>query len=137
MKQILFFRNYSAELYAFSCRLGERFDDSMLRESLTSVSYAEAESSRQRDLGILAKTVFKTNLRLAEKGHKLVTATLLDYVRSAFPYLPEEGVAAFIDFLTSEETMANVSFHMGTKDLILSEVSLCYLPASCCTFIFF
>ena len=40
-----------------------------------------------------------TNLRLAEKGEKLLARTLLGYVRAAFPYLPEEGVQAFVDFL--------------------------------------
>ena len=40
-----------------------------------------------------------TNLRLAEKGERLLARTLLGYVRAAFPYLPEEGVQAFADFL--------------------------------------
>ena len=40
-----------------------------------------------------------TNLRLAEKGEKLLERALLGYVRAAFPYLPEEGVHAFVDFL--------------------------------------
>ena len=48
----------------------------------------------------------------------------MGYVRAALPYLPEEGVEAFVGFLTSEETMADISFHIGTKDLIMAEVSV-------------
>lgn len=113
--------NYGAELFAFGCRLGEKFDDSLLREAFTTEGYARAEARRQRELGVQFAEPPNTNLRLAEKGEKLLERALLGYVRAAFPYLPEEGVQAFVDFLRREETLADVSYHIGTKDLILSE----------------
>jgi hypothetical protein len=45
------------------------------------------------------------------------------YVRLVLPKLPEDGVAAIVRHLTSEDLLAHVSFHIGTKDLVLSEAS--------------
>ena len=38
------------------------------------------------------------------------------------PKLPDDAVSAVVDHLTSEELLAHISFHIGTKDLVLSEV---------------
>ena len=65
------FRNYNAELYAFAARVGERFDDTLLRKALTDVGYAEAERERQRDLGILDSHI-SSNVDLAVKGNVLI-----------------------------------------------------------------
>ena len=46
------FRNYGAELFAFGCRLGEKFEESLLREALTTEEYAKAEARRQQELGV-------------------------------------------------------------------------------------
>ena len=40
-------------------------------------------------------------------------------MRCVLSYLPEEGVEAVKCFLTTEEMLANIAFHIGTKDLIL------------------
>ena len=49
---INFYRNYGAELFAFGCRLGEKFDESLLREAFTTEEYAKAEAKRQQELGV-------------------------------------------------------------------------------------
>lgn len=113
--------NYPAELYGFSARLGESIQQQLLQEAFTSRGYIEAEVQRQRQLGIEDINVnMKSNERLSEEGEKLMTRVVVDWLRGAFPYLPEEGVQAVKQFLLSEDLLAEISFHTGTKDLILS-----------------
>ena len=52
------------------CRLGEKFEESLLREALTTEEYAKAEARRQQELGVqvrhmsLTKSAeFKVSLR--------------------------------------------------------------------------
>ena len=55
-------------------------------------------------------------------GTDLIDYTLKGFLRQAFAYIPEEGIEAVVaNFLTTEDMMAHVSFHVGTKDLILCE----------------
>jgi len=111
--------NYNAELVAFQARLGEKFDDSKLRDAFISSDYFDAEKERQRDLEIT--TDFCSNIQLAESGRKVIEESLRGYLRWAMPFLPEEGVDAFTHFLMQKKLLAHVSFHIGTMDLILSE----------------
>ena len=113
-------RNYNAELVAFQARLGENFDESKLRDAFISLDYFEVEKQRQRDLEIT--TDFCSNIQLAESGRQVIEESLRGYLRWAMPYLPEEGVDAFTHFLMQKKLLAHVSFHIGTMDLILSEV---------------
>lgn len=46
------------------------------------------------------------------------------YLEAALPKFPLEGVAGVRHHLTSEATLANVSSHLGTKDIILAAVSI-------------
>ena len=50
-------RNYGAELFAFGCRLGEKFEESLLREALTTEGYAKAEARRQQELGVQVRHI--------------------------------------------------------------------------------
>ena len=52
-------RNYNSELVAFAARLGEKFDDSKLREAFITADFMEAETKRQRELQIKAKSFYK------------------------------------------------------------------------------
>ena len=54
-------------------------------------------------------------------GHRLIQETVEGFVRKALPYIPEDGVKAITCFLTTDEMLARISFHIGTKDLILSK----------------
>ena len=54
------------------------------------------------------------------KGSLIINQSLCAYVRWALPYLPEEGVQAVVNFLTGDELLAHVSFHIGTLDLIMT-----------------
>ena len=123
----IFCRNYNAELVAFQARLGEKFDDSKLRDAFISSDYFDAEKERQRDLEIT--TDFCSNIQLAESGRKVIEESLRGYLRWAMPFLPEEGVDAFTHFLMQKKLLAHVSFHIGTMDLILSEVVVWHILA--------
>lgn len=118
-----FSRNYDSELYAFAARIGEKFDEDKLRQAFLNKSYVEKEARRQKELGIEEQSLLlETNDRLSSVGIEVVNEVLLGYLRSAFPFVPEEGIRAFRDFLTSLDILAETSFHIGTRDLIMAEV---------------
>ncbi len=139
------YRNYSSELSAFQARLGEKFDEGKLRQAFISPEYVEAELKRQQELGITASedvenaeverqehpsadepqlpvVGFESNSSLAEVGREITEATVKAYLRSALAYLPEEAVEAVAAYLMGDKLLAHISFHIGTMDLILSEV---------------
>jgi large subunit ribosomal protein L44 len=113
--------NYPAELYAFSARLGENIPTQLLEEAFTTSGYIEAEKEKQAELNIQDSSLkMKSQQRLLQEGEEVLKGVVVSWLRGAFPALPEEGIQAVRDYLLSEETLANVSFHLGTKDLILS-----------------
>ena len=63
----------------------------------------------------------KSNQNLSIVGGDLIENTMKGFVRSVLPYIPEEGVEAIKRFLTTDEMLATIAFHIGTKDLIFSE----------------
>ena len=111
---------------AFQARLGEKFDDSKLREAFITADFVVGETKRQEELQIKGGnqlSQLRTNENLAQEGSAIINQSLSAYVRWALPYLPEEGVQAVKNFLTQDQLLAHVSFHIGTLDLILTEVS--------------
>ena len=119
-----FARNYDAELYAFQARIREKFDDELLRQALLDPSYVEAERSRQVSLGMEeAALAMVDNTQLVEEGEAAAEGALREFLRAAFPFLPEEGVQAFVVHLQDVEEVSQAAFHIGTKDLIKSKVS--------------
>ena len=73
---------------------------------------------------------FETNEDLVVEGRNVIENTLKTYLRTALPHLPEEGVEAITKFLTREELLAHVSFHIGTLDLVQSVVSFPARPST-------
>jgi len=124
--------------------VGETFDPLLLKEALVdsssnsaSIQSSAAESSAENSVASstdeesavvpqesLASEVAAvvSNEALAAEGAAMANDALSRYLRAAFPYLPEEGVDAFVAHLTSTEVMADVAFHIGLKDLIKCEV---------------
>ena len=72
-----------------------------------------------------SKSTIVSNEKLAEVGKRVILDSLRAYLRTSLPHLPEEGVEAITNFLTREELLAHASFHIGTLDLVLSQVYLC------------
>jgi len=113
--------NLQSELFAFAARLGENIDQQLLLEAFTTASYVEAEIKKQADLGITqVKLHQQSNEALAEAGGAVLEDVLQSGLRIVLPALPEEGIQAVKEYLSSEDVLANISFHIGTKDLIFS-----------------
>ncbi|KAG8230877.1 hypothetical protein J437_LFUL011518 [Ladona fulva] len=112
--------NYNAELYAFGKRLNEEFKEDLLQRAFTHKSYVDIEISKQREVGIENSLLeMKDNDELITKGEKFMTSFIKGYLRLLLPHFPEEGISAVHEYLLSNENLAKVSLHIGTKDLIL------------------
>ncbi|XP_068157530.1 large ribosomal subunit protein mL44 [Drosophila tropicalis] len=113
--------NYRSELYSFGKRLSENFELPVLQQAFTDPSYAHKEEERQRKFGIEEEDLkIAHNAYLAEKGGHLVAAYVEAYLKQSLPKIPEEGLEALANYLLSTETLANVSRHLGSTDLIYS-----------------
>ena len=62
-----------------------------------------------------------SNMNFAIIGEKVIEESLKSFVRSALPSIPEEGVEEIKNYLSSDEMLSRVAYHIGTKDLILSK----------------
>ena len=102
--------------------VGEDDDGTSDSESSSSSSSSEEEDERrlsEKDLDYIQRS---SNANLILKGEDIIEDTILGYTRMAFPFLPEEGVIAVKNYLTTDEKLAHVSFHIGTKDLVFCKV---------------
>ncbi|CAH1712228.1 39S ribosomal protein L44, mitochondrial [Aphis gossypii] len=112
--------NYDTEVYAFSKRLGEEFNNDLLQQALTERSYIIREEERQKNVGIEQPTLnLFDNKELVSKGSDFIDDVVKRYLRTVLPRLPEEGIIGIHKYLTSIETLSHVSFHIGTSELIL------------------
>lgn len=115
--------NWNSELFAFSKRLHEDFNPELLQEAFTLRSYIAQEEQKQQELGIENPvTNLKDNSELARNGAELLSNYVEMFISAHLPKLPTVGVRAVRDYLLSDEVLANVSKHIGTKDLLLSAV---------------
>ncbi|ODM97938.1 39S ribosomal protein L44, mitochondrial [Orchesella cincta] len=112
--------NYKAELYAFGKRLGEEFDDGLLREALTDQSYIHTEREKQEKLGIDTSALeIKNNQELSELGAQVTKDALLQFFQKEIPQFPAEGHNALSKHLTSQQTLTEIATNLGFKDIIL------------------
>lgn len=113
--------NYEAEIYAFGVRLNEKFALPLLQQAFVDRSYIVQEEMKQRAVGIENPVLhLNDNSRLIQKGEELMTEFIITYLNLSLPKFPRDGIKAIYKHLVSEETLAHVSSHLGTKDLILS-----------------
>ncbi|XP_064618540.1 large ribosomal subunit protein mL44-like [Lineus longissimus] len=116
--------NYNAEIFAFGQRLGEEFDEDLLRRAFTHKSYIEKEQEKRAALGMTDDIVplnLEDNEQLAHEGGATSSAYIKGFLRYSYPRLPEEGICAIHDHLISDEKLAKISRKIGTNDLILCE----------------
>lgn len=117
--------NWNSELFAFSKRLNEDFNPELLQEAFTQRSYIIQEEHKQQEVGIDSPvTNLKDNSELARSGADLLSTYVEMFIAAHLPKLPAVGVCSVRDYLLSDECLANVSKHIGTKDLILSAVGV-------------
>lgn len=110
--------NLEAELYAFGKRLNEEFDSDLLLQAFTDRSYVIKEEMKQKEMGF--DISMKDNRELAVEGEKFIKDYIRLYLEAVLPKFPVEGVLAVRNYLASEDTLAHVSVHLGTKDIILA-----------------
>ncbi|XP_075983575.1 mitochondrial ribosomal protein L44 [Anticarsia gemmatalis] len=111
--------NLEAELYAFGKRLNEDFDADLLLQAFTDRSYVIKEEMKQKELEFDIK--MKDNRELADKGEDFINKYTQNYLEVVLPKFPLEGVKAIKTHLTSEAVLANISQHLGTKDIVLAD----------------
>nr|CAH0100667.1 unnamed protein product [Daphnia galeata] len=111
--------NYDAEIFAFSNRLGEKFNDSTLRTALTHKSYIERETVRLSAIGVDTNLQLQDNEDLATAGGEMISKFVNGYLRAVFTRAPEELIVAMHDFLTSTSNLEIVAKHIGLGDLML------------------
>lgn len=96
IKIIFFFsrRNFGSEVYAFGKRLGEEFDDTLLRQAFTDKQYILEISKEQEKVGVESGDgrVMNSNEELAREGRELISQYVFGFLRHTFKNLPEEGV---------------------------------------------
>ena len=86
-------------------------------------SHARAEADRLRELEVEEAPAVEDNSKLAEEGRRLAFDALCAFVTRHFPRLPRDGVEAVVrNGLLQPDRIADVAFHIGIKDLILSQV---------------
>jgi large subunit ribosomal protein L44 len=87
-------RNFGSEVYAFGKRLGEEFDDTLLRQAFTDKNYMLEISQEQEKVGIesIDARVVNSNEELAREGRELISQYVFGFLRHTFKNLPEEGV---------------------------------------------
>lgn len=113
--------NYKAEIFAFGKRLSEQFDSGVLQQAFTHRSFIAQEERKQLDVGIEKPEVgLRDNRELVQLGERLIGEYVEAFLLTALPKLPTEGIRSIAAALTSQEKLANVSKHLGTKDIILS-----------------
>ena len=142
-------RNYDAEIFAFSNRLGEKFNEATLRTALTHKSYVERETARLSAVGVDSYLQIQDNEELAVAGGEMISKFTNGYLRAVFTHVPEElimyvsysnlpkvvimfnSIGIFVframhDFLTSTSNLETVGKNIGLGDLILCSVSFYY-----------
>ncbi|XP_030375793.1 39S ribosomal protein L44, mitochondrial isoform X2 [Scaptodrosophila lebanonensis] len=113
--------NYRSELFAFGKRLQESFQLPVLQAAFTQPSYVHQERERQRKLGIEEVDLQATdNTELAAKGAHIAKAYVEAYLQHSLPKMPSAGQQAIAAYLLSDNTLAYVALHLGTKELIFS-----------------
>lgn len=117
--------NWTSELFAFSKRLHEEFNPVLLQEALTVQSYIAEEERKQKEVGIEDPvTNLKDNSELASIGGDILSTYVEMFISSQLPKLPAAGVRSMRDYLLSDDVLAKLSQHIGTKDLILTAVCI-------------
>nr|CAG4646587.1 EOG090X0DYO [Macrothrix elegans] len=111
--------NYDAEIFAFANRLGEKFEDSVLRSALTHKSYIERESTQLQSVGVEIQLELQDNEKLATRGEQLINRFVNGYLRAVFSRAPEEFVLAISTFLASTETLEKIGKGIGLGDIML------------------
>lgn len=114
--------NHKAEMYAFGKRLNEDLNEELLLQAFVHKSYINQEEIRQRACGIDEPVIaLKHNSHLIKKGEQIIDEYVIVFIKAHLPKLPSDQLKDVFEWLIEEARLANISLHLGTKDLILSQ----------------
>lgn len=112
--------NYRSEIFAFSRRLHENLSEDTLRQIFTHPSYAKLVQANQAKLN-LPHLEIKTNVELCHSGRQLLDDNIRPYLRYVFSRVPEDGIDQITQYLTSDETLADMAKWIGCKEIVLTD----------------
>lgn len=113
--------NPNAELFAFGKRLSEDFKLPVLQQAFIHSSYNAQEVEKQKEIGIEDPTVeIQDNQKLIESGSQLLNTYVLQFVQGKLLSAPEQLKSAVVEFLVSNEVLANLARNLGASELIMS-----------------
>ncbi|XP_022195946.2 39S ribosomal protein L44, mitochondrial-like [Nilaparvata lugens] len=112
--------NYKSELFAFGKRLGEDLNLDVLRAAVTTKEFVLSEMDQQKAVGIEVDTQINDNSKMIEEGNEIIHNYALNFIRSAFPKFPEEGVIAVLNYLSNDENLSTLAEKLGLADLMLT-----------------
>jgi len=111
--------NYEAELGAWQHRLGEVWEAGLLVRALVTPGWArQQETDTQERAGV--EVAVEDQSMLVREGREVVRGALVAWIRGAWPRLPEEMVQDLLQYLTSHNTLAEVGFYIGLRELVKS-----------------
>lgn len=106
--------NYDAEIFAFGKRLGEEFNEDLLRKALTNRSYCNQLKDDNKSEALV------DNGEFVEEGGRFIR----DFIREEYGKIYQPVIVDSLEkYLLSEEVLAHVAFYIGLKDIVLTAVS--------------
>merc|ERR1719450_2105136 len=84
-------------------------------------SHVEMEKQKQIELGDEGTEAMVDNSELASRGQQVISSSLTRWLRGAYATLPEEMIEEIRSYLMSDNMMADVAFHIGLREIVLSE----------------
>ncbi|CAI5775593.1 ribosomal L44, mitochondrial [Podarcis lilfordi] len=114
--------DYHAEIQAFSHRLHEKFSLEFLKTAFVNCCYIKQEESRRQELGLDKEAIalnLKDNNELSLKGVSFSRSYLTRCLEEAYPKIPQAGIEALVNFLTSEELVSYLARNLSLQDFTL------------------
>lgn len=108
--------NYDAEIFAFGKRLGEEFQEDLLRRALTHKSYCNKLKDEGKEESVV------DNGELIEEGERFIKNCVLEEYGNYPPVIVDNLERYFL----SEKVLAHVASHIGLKDIVLTAVSVLF-----------
>lgn len=110
--------NYNAEIFAFGKRLGEEFNEKLLRQALTHRSYVNKQKTETEGA---SQELLSDNFELIQEGDDFIRS----YLKESFSKKhPSKIGNCLVEYLMSEAMLSHVGLHLGLKDIILTAVSI-------------
>jgi len=115
--------NLEAELFAFGRRLGEEFEERILRKALCDPTYVRMQMEREKGVGLGSEGPAdgSDNSELRQLGLGIIDNYVKAYIRTHFPNLPEEGCDQICGYLTSDLVSSHIAKNIGLTDLVLTD----------------